>query len=47
MYKRHCSGSYELVKVDLDELRYYDNDSVDRFEDIYDKKYYSTEVEEK
>ena len=47
MYKRHSSGSYELVKVDLDELRYYDNDSVDRFEDIYDKKYYSTEVEEK
>jgi len=47
MYKRHSSGSYELVKVDLDELRYYDNDSVDRFEDIYDKKYFSTEVEEK
>ena len=47
MYKRHCSGSYELVKVDLDELRYYDNDSVDRFENIYDKKYFSTEVEEK
>ena len=47
MYKRHSSGSYELVKVDLDELRYYDNDSVDRFENIYDKKYFSTEVEEK
>ncbi|MBQ9072302.1 MAG: DUF4313 domain-containing protein [Bacilli bacterium] len=47
MYKRHTSGSYELVKVDLDELRYYDNDSVDRFENIYDKKYFSTEVEEK
>lgn len=47
MYKRHNSGSYELVKVDLDELRYYDNESVDRFLDIYDEMYFPTTIEEK
>lgn len=46
-YKKYNLESYELVKVNLDELRYYDNDSVDKFLDVYEKKYISIEIEER